>query len=330
MAISLIKNPDERNDPPRPLMEHFCALRDMLIFMATSWAVCFLIAVVFSPQIMSWLKAPVAPYTAESGASATNVVVVAEESVAMTNSVAVTAAVAEPVAEPRVGEAPSVEPTNADMAADAATVPTNTVMRVNDFDGKPRWQLRVEGLDVTSGVTTIITIGVWAGTALSFPFLMFAILRFIFPALTRREKVVIMSILIVGTAMFVGGVALAYTQTLPMIVATFLSVNEWLGLPVETLRIDGYIPLILKTIIAFGLVFQIPLLLFVLGWFGIVSSEMLREKRRWAIVISFILAMVLTPPDPMSQIIMAVPLCLMYEVSVWSVWLKERLSSSRK
>ena len=111
-----------------------------------------------------------------------------------------------------------------------------------------------------------------------------------------------------------------------MLVSTFMSVNAWMGLEVNTLRIDGYIPLVLKTIIAFGLVFQVPLLLFVLGWFGIITSETLRNTRRWAIVIIFILAMVLTPPDPMSQIIMAIPLCLMYEAAVWAVWLKERLS----
>ncbi|MGN0855323.1 MAG: twin-arginine translocase subunit TatC [Kiritimatiellia bacterium] len=297
MAISLIKNPDERNDPPRPLMEHFYALRDMFITMAMAWSVCFIVAAAFSPTIMDWLKEPVRPYIvqeADSGAAATNALAVAA--------------------------AP------ADAVASTNEVASVAVMQVGDFDGTPRWQLKVEGLDVTSGVTTIITIGAWGGTALAFPFLMFALLRFIFPALTRREKVVLMTMLIVGTVLFLGGVALAYAQTLPMIVTTFLAVNDWLGLPVETLRIDGYIPLILKTIIAFGLVFQVPLILFILGWFGIISSETLRAKRRWAIVLAFILAMLLTPPDPMSQIIMAVPLCCMYEIALWAVWLRERLA----
>ena len=67
-----------------------------------------------------------------------------------------------------------------------------------------------------------------------------------------------------------------------------------------------------------------PLVIFVLGWFGIVSSKALREKRRTAIVIFFIVAMFLTPPDPMSQLIMAIPLCRLYEVSIWAVWLLEK------
>jgi sec-independent protein translocase protein TatC len=71
-------------------------------------------------------------------------------------------------------------------------------------------------------------------------------------------------------------------------------------------------------------VFQLPLIIFVLGWFGVISSQGLREKRRVAIVLSFVMSMFLTPPDPMSQMFMAIPLCLLYELSIWAVWIKEK------
>ena len=128
MAINLIKNPDERNDPPRPLLEHLMALRDMIVFGAGAWAICATIAGICTPWIMAWLKSP-------------------------------------------AGE-----------------------------DGK-----LLQGLDLTSGVSTIISIAGWGGTALAFPFILYAILRFIFPALTNREKFVLMSILIVGSVFFLGG-----------------------------------------------------------------------------------------------------------------------------
>jgi len=146
----------------------------------------------------------------------------------------------------------------------------------------------------------------------------------VFPALTNREKFVLMTILVAGSALFLAGVALAYSKTLPMIVVAFQKINEWVGIPSTIIRIDGYISIVLKTIIAFGLVFQLPIILFVLGWFGIVTSKSLREKRRVAIVLSFFLAMFLTPPDPMSQLFMAMPLCILYELSIWLIWLKEK------
>ena len=219
----------------------------MLVFGAVSWAVCVIVAGVFSPEILAWLKSPAAA---------------SEE--------------------------------------------------------------MLQGLDLTSGFSAMMSIALWGGTAISFPFLVYAILRFVFPALTNREKCVLLTILVTGSALFIVGVGLAYGETLPLVVTAFQSINDWVGLPVTTIRIEGYISIVLKTVIAFGLVFQMPLVIFVLGWFGLVTSASLREKRRFAIVIAFILAMFLTPPDPMSQIMMAVPLCLLYELSIWAVWLKER------
>lgn len=245
--MPLIKNPDERNDPPRPLLEHLMALRDMLVFASVAWACCVVAACVFSPQILAWLKSPAAA---------------SEE--------------------------------------------------------------MLQGLDLTSGFSTMMSIALWGGTALAFPFVVYAILRFVFPALTKREKAILMTVLLSGSALFTVGVGLAYGKTLPLVVSAFQSINEWVGLPVTTIRIEGYISIVLKTVIAFGLVFQLPLILFVLGWFGIVTSQGLRDKRRFAIVLSFVLAMFLTPPDPMSQLMMAVPLCLLYELSIWAVWLRER------
>ena len=75
--------------------------------------------------------------------------------------------------------------------------------------------------------------------------------------------------------------------------------------------------------------FQVPLLLFVLGWLGVISSDSLRRWRRFAIVLAFFLGMVLTPPDPMSQLLMAIPLILLYEVSIWGVYFKEVCSGDR-
>ena len=249
MAITLIKNPDERHDPPRPLLEHLMALREMLVFGAIAWAISLVVCFVAAPWILEIIKAP---------------------------------------------------------AKDCADI--------------------LQGLDLTSGFDTAMSIGIWGGTALSFPFLVFAILRFVFPALTKKEKVLLLGVLVIGSALFTVGGVLAYRSTLPMVVTAFREINSWVGLTVETVRIEGYVSIVIKTVLAFGLVFQVPLVIFFLGCAGLVSSAALRAKRRIAIVLAFALAMFLTPPDPMSQLIMAIPLCVLYELSIWAVWLRERCS----
>jgi len=258
MAITLIKDPDLRDDPPRPLLEHLMALRDMLIFAAVAWVLCVIFCGCCSKYIFAWLQSPMDVYAAKEGANAL-----------------------------------------------AARGPVD-------------------------GVSVGLQIAFWGGTALSFPFVAFSVLRFVFPALTRREKVVLMTILVIGTSFFVSGVWLAYRETLPVMLKVFKQINEWLGMTSEVYFASDYMPVILKTLFAFGLVFQLPLIIFVLGWFGVISSDALRAKRRVAIVLSFVLAMLLTPPDPMSQIVMAVPLCLLYELATWAVWLKETASFQRR
>ena len=184
-------------------------------------------------------------------------------------------------------------------------------------------KIEIVSLNITGGFAQIMSIAMWGGTALSFPFVMYFVLRFVFPALTKREKAAILFFLLAGAGLFGIGVVFAYGQLAPNVVRFFDIVNHWLGLSVTQVQIENYVPLILKLVLAFGLVFQVPLLLFVLGWLGIITSESLRAWRRFAIVVAFFLGMVLTPPDPMSQLLMALPLCLLYELSIWGVRFKE-------
>ena len=184
-------------------------------------------------------------------------------------------------------------------------------------------KIEIVSLNITGGFAQIMSIAMWGGTALSFPFVMYFVLRFVFPALTKRETAAILFFLLAGAGLFGIGVVFAYGQLAPNVVRFFDIVNHWLGLSVTQVQIENYVPLILKLVLAFGLVFQVPLLLFVLGWLGIITSESLRAWRRFAIVVAFFLGMVLTPPDPMSQLLMALPLCLLYELSIWGVRFKE-------
>lgn len=183
---------------------------------------------------------------------------------------------------------------------------------------------KVQGLGWTVGVEMILRIVFWGGTTLSLPLITYFILRFVFPGLKRSEKTLILVCLISSTFLFLGGVWLAYATTLTIAIQVLEQITTWVGLRTEIVRINDHISFTLKMLIGFGLAFQLPLLLMALGWLGFISSKALREKRRLAIVIIFIIAMVLTPPDPASQIIMAIPMCGLYELCIVGIWLREK------
>lgn len=182
----------------------------------------------------------------------------------------------------------------------------------------------VQGLGWTAGVEIILQIMLWAGTALSLPFLTYFVMKFIFPGLKRSERSLILFCLVTSTVLFAGGVWMAYAATLRAAIAILQQINTWMGLPNNIVQVNEHVTFSLKIIIAFGLAFQLPLLLLVMGWLGIISSKTLKKQRRLAIVIIFTLAMILTPPDPASQIIMAIPMCFLYELCIWLIWLKEK------
>lgn len=181
----------------------------------------------------------------------------------------------------------------------------------------------VQGLGWMAGFGILIKIMLWGGTALSLPALLFFIMRFVFPGLKRSERSMIIFVLSASTILFGVGVWMAYAATLKIAIEVLQKVNAWMGLKVDIVRLDEHVEIVIKTIVAFGLAFQLPLLILVLGWMGVLPSTWLREQRRVAIVVIFVLAMVLTPPDPLSQILMAAPMCVIYEICIIVIRMRE-------
>ena len=128
--------------------------------------------------------------------------------------------------------------------------------------------------------------------------------------------------------LFLMGAALVYFFFTPMVMWFFLSMQQSGTdgqVQISLLpKVSEYLSLIMTLIFSFGLVFQLPVVTSLMARVGLLSSQALREKRKWAIVIAFVVAAVLTPPDPLSQIGLAVPTILLYEVSIWSARMIER------
>ena len=150
---------------------------------------------------------------------------------------------------------------------------------------------------------------------LAIPYILLQVWQFIAPALYSREKRLMAPLVVSSTLLFYSGIAFAYFIVFPIIFGFFTSVAPE-GVTVAT-DISNYLDFVLKLFFAFGLSLEIPVAILLMVWTGVTTRAALAEKRPYIIVGAFILGMLLTPPDVLSQTLLAVPMCLLYELGIW-------------
>ena len=183
----------------------------------------------------------------------------------------------------------------------------------------------IRTLDVTGGMNVAMQTMFWGGVLFSAPVIMFSVCWFIFPGLTRRERRAVVGGLLFAGVLFVTGVLMCYFMALTPALGIMLWFNSWMGIGIEYFTVTSYIGFVLKLLLSFGLTFELPVVILILGQLGIINSAQLRGKRRHAIVIILVIAAIITPTqDPFSQLLLAVPLIALYELCIWMIWAKDR------
>ena len=181
---------------------------------------------------------------------------------------------------------------------------------------------------------TYLKVAFFAAIFLGSPVILIQIYKFIAPGLYKNEKKAILPYLIFTPVLFLFGGLLVYYLVMPLAIKFFLSfetIGSSTTLPIQLeAKVNEYLSLIMRLIFAFGISFQLPILLNLLARIGVVNSNYLRKTRRYVIVIIFTVAAILTPPDPITQIGLAIPLLLLYELSIITVKFTEKKNKEIK
>ncbi len=171
-------------------------------------------------------------------------------------------------------------------------------------------------IELTEMIGTIMRVCLVSGIILAVPYLTYELIMFVSPALTRKEKRYVYLILPWIALMFAAGVVFCYYILIPRTIGFLLTFGS--GIATPQIKIGNYISIVTRLLLVVGLVFEMPVLTTFLARLGILKPKWLSDKRRAAIILAFILAAIITPTiDPISQSIVAVPLVVLYEMSIW-------------
>jgi sec-independent protein translocase protein TatC len=183
-------------------------------------------------------------------------------------------------------------------------------------------RLHVDLVNLTpaGGFFVAFQVAFYGGMVLASPFLLYFIAAFVFPALRLKERKYIYRALFIGGGLFLIGVAFCYFVLMPVALAASQMYSQWLGLGAMQWRAEEYISFVCKFMLGMGLGFELPVVILTLVKIGVLSYSTLRKMWRYMIVINLILGAVLTTPEVVTQVLMAVPLYMLYEITVWIAW----------
>ena len=177
------------------------------------------------------------------------------------------------------------------------------------------FNFKIQNQEVSGQFSMYIWTLITAGFVIGFPYILWEVWKFIRPALYEKERKMAGSFILVSSILFFIGVLFGYYIIAPLSINFFATFN--VSKEIENIfTVDSYVSMMKMSIVASGIVFELPIIIYFLAKLGLVTPDFLRKYRRYAIVIILILAAIVTPPDIPSQIIVSIPILLLYEVSI--------------
>ena len=192
-----------------------------------------------------------------------------------------------------------------------------------------RMQVELVNLSPAGGFFVAFQAALYGGLVLAAPLILYFFMSFVFPALKMHEQKYVFRGLFIGLGLFLTGVSFCYFVLMPVALSASQMYSSWLGLGASQWRAEDYISFVCRFMLGMGLGFEMPVVILTLVKIGVLSYSTLSKARRYMIVINLILGAVLTTPEVVTQILMFVPLQLLYEITVWIAWYWDRQEKKR-
>ena len=192
-----------------------------------------------------------------------------------------------------------------------------------------RMQVELVNLSPAGGFFVAFQAALYGGLVLAAPLLLYFIAAFVFPALKMHEQKYVFRGLFIGLGLFLTGVSFCYFVLMPVALSASQMYSSWLGLGASQWRAEDYISFVCRFMLGMGLGFEMPVVILTLVKIGVLNYSILSKARRYMVVINLILGAVLTTPEVVTQLLMFVPLQLLYEITVWIAWYWDRQEKKR-
>jgi sec-independent protein translocase protein TatC len=184
-------------------------------------------------------------------------------------------------------------------------------------------------LNVTDSFVLSVKLAFYVGIVLASPAILYFVGQFVLPALKPREKQMLWPGFMAGTILFIVGAVGCFLFIVPQTLRTFILASRWLGIEPRW-TIESYISFVTQFTLMTGLTFEIPLIILVLVRIGVLGYATVRKGRKILVLLAFVIAAFLAPPDPLSMVLMSLPLVVLFEITIWLSWLTERRRNARR